>query len=130
MTMIGAVDTAESIVNMTMAGNYIYLAIGKQGIQTIDITNPSKPITIGEMSTFSDAKNVAVSGNAVFVADYFSGLAIFPVPVEITSVTVSTENSISVTIPQTNIAGPYTLRVFNNVQSSELYSAISFVTDQ
>jgi hypothetical protein len=130
MTMIGAVDTTDSVENMTMAGNYIYLAIGKQGIQTIDITDPSKPITIGVMNTFNDAKDVAVSGNAAFVADYFSGLAIFPVPVEITSVTVSTENGISVTIPQINVAGPYTLRVFNDVQSSELYSAISFVTDQ
>ena len=76
------------------------------------------------------AISVDVSGNAAFVADYFSGLAIFPVPVEVTSVTVSTENDISITIPQTNVAGPYTLRVFNDVQSSELYSAISFVTDQ
>jgi hypothetical protein len=129
MTMIGAVDTAGSVQDMTVVGNYIYLAMGTQGIQTIDITDPSKPITIGMMSTFSDAKGVAVSGNAAFVADYFSGLAIFPVPVEITSVTVSTENDISITIPQTNVAGPYTLRIFNDVQSSELYSAISFVTD-
>lgn len=130
MTLIGAVDTTDSVENITMAGNYIYLAIGKQGIQTIDITDPSKPITIGVMNTFSDAKDVAVSGKTAFVADYFSGLAIFPIPVELTSVTVSTENGISVTIPQTNVAGPYTMRVFNDVQSSELYSAISFVTDQ
>ncbi|MFC1765993.1 hypothetical protein ACFL6U_28440 [Planctomycetota bacterium] len=129
MTIIAVINTAGGAADMTITGNYIYLANDGQGLQVVDVTIPFSPVTIGSVGTFSLAKDVAVSGNVAFVADYYSGLVILPVPMVITQMTVNTENEMSVTIPQTNIAGPYTLTVFNDVESSELFSAVTFTAD-
>jgi hypothetical protein len=126
LTIVGEVNTTYFAEDITLSGSIAYLANQDQGVQIVDISDPENPTTIGTVDTFSNAMGVAVSGNAAFVADYYSGLAILPIPAEIAPVTVNSDTEIALTIPGPNVAGPYTLRVFNDSQSDEIYSAVSF----
>jgi hypothetical protein len=126
--IIGAVNTPGWAKGLCVVGDTAYVADGGSGLQVIDISNPASPQIIGSVDTLGDAYDVIVIGDTAYVADDKSGLVIVPLPVEITPVTINSETSISVTLPSPDIAGNYTLRVFNNEESSELAGAVNFST--
>jgi hypothetical protein len=126
--IIGSVDTPGSTNGVTVIGEKAYVANGNSGLQVIDISNSANPQIIGYVDTPSEAHGVTVVGDTAYVADWDCGLVIVPLPVEITPVTLNTETSFSVTLPSPDLAGNYTLRVFNSEESSELAGAVNFST--
>jgi hypothetical protein len=62
------------------------VAAGTNGINVVDLSNPSAPMTLGNVST-GDARNVRIRGNYAFVADYLNST---------TSVDITTPSSPSV----------------------------------
>ncbi len=110
-----------------VVGNIAYVALGASGLMLIDVVNPTDPVIVGEVDTLGYANDVAVADNIAYVADEGGGLVIVPVPTEIRPVTVNNATSISVTLPSPIIAGHYTLRVFNEVESDELPGAVTFL---
>jgi hypothetical protein len=119
-------DTPGDAYHITIAGNYAFVADDRAGLMVININNPTVPQIIGYLDTRGYAKGAAVSGDYVFVADSFSGLAVVPKPVEITPVTLTSDTSLSLSLPGPSIAGHYTLRVFNESESDELPGAVTF----
>jgi hypothetical protein len=59
----------SSSFRIAVSGNYTYVAMGLQGLQIIDISNPSNPTFKGSYDTPDYAREVAVSGNYAYVAD-------------------------------------------------------------
>ncbi|MFX1282550.1 MAG: Ig-like domain-containing protein [Promethearchaeota archaeon] len=57
-------------------GNYAYIADGNQGLQILNITDPSTPVLTWTCNTSGFAQNVAVSGHHAFIADGDQGLQI------------------------------------------------------
>jgi hypothetical protein len=124
--IIGSVNTPGLAYGVTVVGDTAYVADGSSGLQVIDISNSASPQIIGSVDTPGLAYGVTVVGSTAYVADGNSGLVIVPLPVEITPVTLNTETSISVMLPSPDMAGNYSLRVFNNEESSELAGAVNF----
>jgi len=128
--LVKTLDTPDSAFGVYISGNYAYVADGMSGLQAIDISFPSISKIIGAVDTPCIATDIFVSGNQAFIADGCrSGLVIVPLPVEITSIAVNSYTSLSVTLPSPILAGIYTLRVFNETESSELFGAVSFTDD-
>ena len=67
-----------SIANVVVAGNYAYLGQG-QDILVLDITDVSKPLEVGRVTTTSVVNNIAVSGNYAYVANGQNGLVVVDV---------------------------------------------------
>ena len=65
-------------MNITINGNYAYMANGQYGLAIFDI---SDPINLGDpvyVDTSGNANDVIVVGNYAYVADASSGLAVIP----------------------------------------------------
>jgi len=68
---VGSVDIDRPGVPWAIAvsNGYAYVAAGTDGLRVIDVRLPSAPVEVGSLDTPGDARNLAVSGNQVFVAD-------------------------------------------------------------
>lgn len=77
--IIGSVDTPNRAINVTISGNYAFVADYVSGLQVIDISNPSAPQITGSVNTPNYAYCVAVSGFYAYVADSASGLQVIDV---------------------------------------------------
>ncbi len=55
--------------NITVSGNYAYVANGQAGLLVINISNKSNPYIVGSVDTPGIANEVAISGNYAYVAD-------------------------------------------------------------
>jgi len=62
-----------------VSGNYAYVADGTNGLQVIDVRNPTNCVRAGGYDTSGYAEGVAVSGNYAYVADGDSGLQVIDV---------------------------------------------------
>ncbi len=123
--IIGHADTPNSAVKVSVSGATAYL-VHRTGLQVIDVSNSSSPIITGSLTIPGDAYEAVVIGDKVYAADS-RGLVILPVPVEIDPVTVDSETSISLTLPSPQIAGRYTLRIFNENENHELPGVVNFI---
>ncbi|MFC1839600.1 DNRLRE domain-containing protein [Thermodesulfobacteriota bacterium] len=124
--IIGSVDGLTFVNSVHISGSFAYVADGFKGVQVIDISDPYSPLLTGTVELPYFTNGISVSGDYIFVAASYEGLVVVPLPIEITPVTVNSDTSISVTLPSPLLAGHYTLRVFNETGSSELYGAVSF----
>ncbi|MCP4347040.1 MAG: hypothetical protein GY795_16120 [Desulfobacterales bacterium] len=124
-----ATDVLSWGQKITVTEDMAYIADMSEGLQIIDISNPYNPAFIGSVDTPGYARDVAVKGNGAYVADS-DRLIIVPVPVEIKPVTVNSDTNISFDISSPQIAGHYTLRVFNEQESHELPSSVSFIDSE
>ena len=89
--IIGSVNTPDynpqrpvgylppGVLDVAVSGHHAYLAGGEEGLQVIDITDPTSPRFVGSANTPGIALGVAVSGHHAFIADYYSGLRVFDV---------------------------------------------------
>jgi hypothetical protein len=127
--IIGSVDTPGWAGKVTVVEDRAYVGDGASGLQVIDISDPQNPLVLGSVDTPSWAIGVSVIEDKAYVADDLDGLVIVPLPAEITSFTVNSETSIAVTLPTPLLAGHYTLRIFNETESDELFGAVSFTDD-
>ena len=57
-------------------GKYAYVAVGGNGLQIIDVSNPASPTTISTYDTTGNSQGVFVSGSYAYVADGSSVLQI------------------------------------------------------
>ena len=69
--------TRGEALDVKVAGNRAYLALGYGGLVILDVSNPASPVWLGGYDTGGYALGVAVSGNHIFVADDERGLKVF-----------------------------------------------------
>ena len=108
--------------DVIVSGNTAF--VSGEYLQAIDISDLENLIIIGTVDTPGIGWGLAVSGNTAYVADGMAGLVTVPLPVEIRPVDVSSETSISFTLPTPQVPGYYILRVFNETESYELPRAV------
>ena len=129
LTVVGETDTLSSVRDITLVDATAYLAVGEEGIQVVDISVPTSPATIGNVGAFSEARGVAILGNAAYIADSLKTMAIMPLTVEISQIDVISDTEIALTLPAPSVPGSYTIRVFDESQSHELYGAVTFTSN-
>jgi len=54
--------------SMTLLGNYIYAAVGSDGLLIFDVSDPSSPLLVSQIDTDDDANGVASADGWLFVA--------------------------------------------------------------
>jgi Tfp pilus assembly protein FimT len=98
----GSYDTSGSAENVTVVGNYAYVADQNSGLQIIDISNPINPTLTGTYDTPGIAFGVAVVDNYAYVADQAAGLQIIDISDPTNPTLISTyntpDNAINVTV--------------------------------
>jgi hypothetical protein len=70
LALIGSAATPSAAYGVAVDGHYAYVAnsTSASGLEVIDITNSSTPVSVGHWSTSGRAYGVAISGNYAFVA--------------------------------------------------------------
>ncbi|UCG52213.1 MAG: Ig-like domain-containing protein [Candidatus Latescibacterota bacterium] len=68
MTLAGSYDTPGMARKLVVAGDYAYVGDGDNGLQVLDITDPTNPTFAGAYVTLSDARDVALAGDYAYVA--------------------------------------------------------------
>jgi hypothetical protein len=76
LSIEGSLATSGQIENLTIYGDYAYLAAGGSGLHIVDISDPTNPTLANTHNTPVHAIDVAISGNYAHVADYTSGLQV------------------------------------------------------
>jgi len=93
MKQIGSTEPMEGFVNgIVVSKDKAFVAVGGEGIYTIDVRNPKKPKIIGRHDTLGYPEEVCVVGKYVYVADGWDGLVVVDVsdpkkPVEVGAIT-------------------------------------------
>jgi hypothetical protein len=87
MSKIGSLSLPGTIqgVDVDPVHKVAVLAAGTTGIYVVDISNPAAPVLRGTAST-GDARDVAISGNYAFVADYTKSTTAVDISVPIPTV--------------------------------------------
>ena len=73
-TLLGSLDT-DHACEVTVNGNYSYVADASAGLKIIDVSNTSAPILKGTFGS-SNAREVVIKDNYAYLADYAGGLKI------------------------------------------------------
>ena len=128
--IIGSVDTSDYTNGVALSGNTVFMADSDDGLHAVDVSDPHNPLVISSLSIYG-VYDVAVHDGYNIVASIYKYalIGIWPIPVEISSVSAAIETSLSLTLPAPAYAGRYTLRVFNKTESSELPGVVTFVPD-
>ncbi|MEX2161361.1 MAG: NosD domain-containing protein [Anaerolineales bacterium] len=78
--LLGMSDAfSDAILDIAIYGKTAYVAAGSAGLHIIDISDPTRPTTLGAWSSSGFAEGVAVTGKAVYLADGDQGLRILDV---------------------------------------------------
>lgn len=78
-SFIGAYDTVNESMDVYISGDSAFIADYYDGLQIIDISDPSTPTYIGSYNTPDRAVGIYVEDDYAYIADYNSGLLIFNV---------------------------------------------------
>jgi hypothetical protein len=70
---------AEPVNDLTVSGELAYLALGRVGLEIVDVSLVEKPNRIGSFDTTGNANAVAVEGEYAYVADGRAGLRILDI---------------------------------------------------
>ena len=73
MELVGHFGGTTDAVDV--ADNYAYVGQG-QDLLILDITNPSSPVSVGKIMTKGFVRDIKISGNYAYVADWDQGLVI------------------------------------------------------
>jgi len=66
---VGRYDTmGEYAVDVSVAGDYAYLAGVSKGLKVIDVSEPANPVQVGSYSEVQNTYGVVVTGNLAYVA--------------------------------------------------------------
>ena len=76
---VGSFDTPGSAEGVYVRGDYAYVADYWEGLQIIDVSDPTDPQETGSFDTPGTAYGVFVSGDYAYVADFQSGLRIIDI---------------------------------------------------
>jgi len=104
---IGVSPILSGVVrSITAAGDSLFAVLGDQGVQILDIADPTNPNPVGHFKTDGRSTDVAVAGNYAFVTSVFDSFRVFDIS-DRTAVTRAGEYS-AVSIAQAvEIAGDY-----------------------
>ena len=75
----GSYDTTDYARDVTVVGNYAYVADSNSGLVVVDVSDPLNPTRVGSYDTLDYARAVAVAGDYAYVADSNSGLVVIDV---------------------------------------------------
>jgi len=129
-------DTLDDTALLALSGSLAFVGDTWEGLQVVDVSDLQNPTVIGSVAPldgYNDYNDyyeyycAALSENIAFVMDNDSNFYTWPLPTEVSSVTVSSETTLSVTLPAPDYAGRYTLRVFNGTETSEFPGSLMFV---
>lgn len=67
--LVGNYDTPSSANDISVIGNYAYIADWQSGLQVIDISDPTNPTHAGGLDLDTDVFNVLVSDGVAFLTD-------------------------------------------------------------
>ena len=121
----GAADIMA--MHLSVVGTRVYAASGGSGIQLLDLTDIHQPVVVGAVDTRGITNDVVISGEIAIVADHKSGVVIVPIPVEIASVDVDNQTTMTLVLPGQTLDGSYNLRVFDATDNHEMSGAVSFL---
>ena len=76
---VGGYDTLGYAADVAVAGNYAYVADVTNGLEIIDVSDPTHCARVGGFDTFGVAYGVTVVGRYAYVADYNAGLQVIDV---------------------------------------------------
>jgi hypothetical protein len=76
--VIGEIGTFAPARDITLAGDYVYIAQDSNDLQVVDISTPTAPEIVGAVQTPGFAFAAEVSGGYVYIADLTGGLQIAP----------------------------------------------------
>jgi len=65
--------------SITPAGDRLYVALGEEGVQILDISDPANPVVAGGFTTNGQVTDVAVDGNYAYVTSIFDSFRIFDI---------------------------------------------------
>ena len=68
----------KSIDNITIKGNYAYLG-SNEGLQILDISNPSNPNKVGHYKTQNQINDIAIEGICVYITENEFGLRVIDI---------------------------------------------------
>ncbi len=87
----GAYDgSGGSSAGVAIGGEIVYVANGNQGLEIINISNPTKPRKIANILTQGDAVDVLIYGTMAYVSQKFYGVALINISNPATPVLKST----------------------------------------
>ena len=66
-------------LDLYVAGNYAYIAVGSEGLNIFDITNPSSLVLVGSYDGFSSSRAAVVKDNIAYVARLADGLSMIDI---------------------------------------------------
>jgi hypothetical protein len=69
-----AIPAAAGSPQLILSGDLAFFAEGSSGLRIMDVSNPSKPTSLGSCANVGDAKDVALTGNYAVVAGGTSGV--------------------------------------------------------
>ena len=76
MEEIGHVLVGKPVNEMTVRDGYVYLTIAGEGVVVVDVQNPTEPALVARYDTPSDAWDIVVDGEHIYIADGYGGLLI------------------------------------------------------
>lgn len=77
--LVSSYNTPGQSIDVTVSGDYAYVADMEHGLRIIDISDLTTPAEVGSYDTPGDAKGVTVSGNYAYVATDWVGLSIIDI---------------------------------------------------
>ncbi len=75
MVRVGQMPLVGPLWTVELDGDYAYLGGETDSLWVVDISDPTAPVWAGSFGTTSQARDVAIAGNSVYVANY-NGLLI------------------------------------------------------
>ncbi|MCU0286570.1 MAG: Ig-like domain-containing protein [Acidobacteria bacterium] len=72
-TLVGNIALPDAASDVSINGNYAYVACGPGGLQIIDISKPAAPDLVQNYNTSGPAKKVHAAGNYIYVVNGESG---------------------------------------------------------
>ncbi len=69
-------DSGKSYEGLALEGDLLVAARHGDGLELIDVTNPSAPVTLSQMTNLTDAWDLEIRGDIAYVADGAGGLRV------------------------------------------------------
>jgi hypothetical protein len=84
-TFYAFTPSVETIKDIEIADGYAYLALGKQGLRVMDVSDPDQPFEVEKFNTHGFVHDLALRGQYLIAADGKNGALVFDVsnPAEI-----------------------------------------------
>ena len=80
MSVIGSYDTPHYSRDVTVSGDYAYVADVSGGVQTIDISDPTSPVHLDEfLASENYQSDILAVGDRLFIADGLNGFRIMDI---------------------------------------------------